>query len=176
LPISKLCFDSPPSLPRSKLSLTLCPDRRKIRPAACHWDWEAALAGEKLGIRFATRTVRPPIFSVSLATVINKGLPRLAPPQERQVDTHKPVLCFDLWSATIVYSYKVWQRHLYLYSEGEVFKIASFKGAIGKLLNIVATHIEGLRYPPIGLFDTKKVCQISVSHKHVVVGCLMPSI
>jgi hypothetical protein len=33
-------------------------------------------------------------------------------------------------------------------------KIVPFKRAIRKFLNMVAAHIEGLRYPPICLFET----------------------
>jgi hypothetical protein len=67
---------------------------------------------EKLGMRFATGTTSPPIFRLRLATITNKRLPR-PPPQEKQVDTHKPVSWGDLRSASIVY--RVWQSVTFLF-------------------------------------------------------------
>jgi hypothetical protein len=46
---------------------------------------------------------KPAYFSPPPCHRINKGLPQLAPPQVRQVDTHKPVLCGGLRHATTVY-------------------------------------------------------------------------
>jgi hypothetical protein len=66
----------------------------KISSAVGHGSSKAARTGGKLGLLLAMAgTVSPPFFRLRLSTITNKGLPRLAPPQERQVDTHKPVLC-----------------------------------------------------------------------------------
>jgi hypothetical protein len=53
----------------------------------------------------------------------------------------------DLRPATIVYTVGQ-MKNFYLCSECDFFKLVTFKGTIRKFLNVVAAHIEGLRYPP----------------------------
>jgi hypothetical protein len=48
-----------------------------------HGNRKAARIGCKLGLRLATGTVSQPFLRLRLATVTNKGLPRLASPKER---------------------------------------------------------------------------------------------
>jgi hypothetical protein len=72
----------------------------------------------------------PPCHSTTM------GRPRLAPPQERQVDTHKPVLCDDLRPST----------------RGQLLK-----GRSENFLNMVAAHIKCL-------FDSLFSCQCPFKH------------
>jgi hypothetical protein len=68
-----------PSTFSIKLSLTLCPDQRKIGSAYCHMDWEAAWTREKLRMRLAIGAVSPPIFRLRLATVTKRNFRGLLP-------------------------------------------------------------------------------------------------
>jgi hypothetical protein len=81
--------------------------------------------------------VSAPFFRLRLLTVINKVFPGMhAPPWERQVDMHKPVLCGYLRSVDKVYCGGQKIKVLFIYSEGEFSKIIAFKWAIIKILNI----------------------------------------
>jgi hypothetical protein len=113
---------------------------------------KAARAGGKFGLRYATVTIVLPIFRV-----------RLAPPLERQVKTYKPGCLGDLRSATGLLQRSAACHHHYkggakdkisIYIVNRNFsKIVAFERIIRKVLNMVDVHAEGLRYPPICLFD-----------------------
>jgi hypothetical protein len=96
----------------------------------------------------ATGTARPPIFRFWSAS-----------PHERQVKMYNPVFLMicgvpqafsrDLRSATNVCGAKdKISFHV------NFKKIITFKGTIRKILDVLAEHIECLRYPPICLFET----------------------
>jgi hypothetical protein len=101
----------------------------------------------------ATGTVSPPIFRL-----------RSAHPQKRQIKTYIPVfrvMCGrpqafyrDLRSATIVVYGGQRIKFLFIIANVNFSKIVAFKGTIRKFLNTAAVHIEGLRHPPMCLFDT----------------------
>jgi hypothetical protein len=88
---------------------------------AMHGDKKAAQTGGKLGLRLAARTVSSQYFLLALPPYRKQGLPRLAPPQERQVDAHKPVLCGILRPVIEVFS-RGQRIKFYSYGEGEFFQ------------------------------------------------------
>jgi hypothetical protein len=133
VPLKLWCVKPP--LARSKLSLTLCPDRRKVGFAAC------------------PGTVSPAIFTSAL-------LPqRPAPTQERQVKTQKPVLSYVLWAAPKVYSWGAKDK-ISIYVVNMTFsKILTFKGMIRQILSRSAGHVWVLRHVTICLVDKFISCQ-----------------
>jgi hypothetical protein len=115
----------------------------------------------------ATGTVSPPIFRL-----------RSAHPQKRQIKTYRPVfrvMCGrpqafyrDLRSATIVVYGGQRIKFLFIIANVNFSKIVAFKGTIRKFLNTAAVHIEGLRHPPMCLFDTLFLCKCPFNGKFKV--------
>jgi hypothetical protein len=113
----------------------------------------------------ATATIRLPICCL-----------RSAPHNERHIEMYKPVFLVicglsqafsrDLRLVTIVYTEGQRIKFLFILLNVNFSNILALWGTIRTFLNVVAAHIEGLRYPPCiicsayaYLFDTHLMCQ-----------------